>query len=310
MEQVSNLPPLVVLLGPTAVGKTELSLNLCRQFAGEIVCADSRQIYRHMDIGTAKPTPEELQQVPHHLFNIRNPDEPISLAQYQQLAYATIDAIHARQHVPFLVGGSALYLRAVVQGLRIPEVPPNPELRHKLEKVAANQGWQALFQRLQELDPTTAATIDRRNTRRVIRALEIVVTTGRSKSELEGSDPPPYRVLQIGLDRPRDSLYARIDRRVEQMMAQGLVEETAQLLAMGYAPSLPAMSSLGYREIGALLRGELTKEAAVERIQIETHRFVRHQYTWFRKMEDVHWFQMNGESDSAIYQLVAQFLQA
>ncbi|MCB9147653.1 MAG: tRNA (adenosine(37)-N6)-dimethylallyltransferase MiaA [Caldilineaceae bacterium] len=304
----TRLPPLIVLLGPTAVGKTELSLNLCRQFGGEVICADSRQIYRHMDIGTAKPTPEEQQQAPHHLFDIRNPDEPISLAQYQQLAFTTIDDIHRRQCVPFLVGGSALYIRAVVQGLRIPEVPPNPKLRQELENVAATEGWQPLFQRLQELDPVTAATIDRRNARRLIRALEIVITTGKSKSELEGSKPPPYRVLQIGLERPREQLYERIDRRVEQMVAQGLVEETADLLARGYAQNLPAMSSLGYREIGAFLRGELTQEAAIERIQIETHRFVRHQSTWFRKMQGIHWFPMDPESAASIDALVNQFL--
>lgn len=304
----NRLPPLIVLLGPTAVGKTELSLSLCRQFAGEIVCADSRQIYRHMDIGTAKPTPEEQQQAPHHLFDIRNPDEPISLAQYQQLAFETIDAIQQRGRIPFLVGGSALYLRAVVQGLRIPEAPPNPALRQELENIAATAGWPPLFERLQQLDPATAATIDRQNARRLIRALEIVITTGKSKSELEGSDPPPYRVLQIGLDRPRDILYDRIDRRVEQMVAQGLIEETANLLAMGYAQNLPAMSSLGYREMGAFLRGEMSKEAAIERIQIETHRFVRHQYTWFRKMEHIHWFAVNEESIAAIHWLVAEFL--
>ena len=161
------LPPLIVLLGPTAVGKTALSLELCQQFNGEVVSADSRLIYRDLDIGTAKPTRSEQQAVPHHLIDIRHPDELLSVSQYQELAYTTIDQIQARNGVPFLVGGSALYLRAVVQGLRIPEVPPNPELRAELEAFAATEGGDALFQRLAELDPKTAAQTDAKNVRRV-----------------------------------------------------------------------------------------------------------------------------------------------
>jgi len=305
-------PPVVVLLGPTAVGKTELSLGLCEQFHGEIVGADSRQIYRGMDIGTAKPTPAERARAPHHLIDICDPDEPFSLAEYQQRAYATIDAIHRRGNVPFLVGGTALYLRAIVEGLRIPEAPPNPQLREELETFLAAQGREALFQWLQRVDPATAGVIDGQNPRRVLRALEIFLTTGQSKVALEGAEPPPYRFLQIGLDRPRATLYERVDRRVDQMLAQGLIEETRQLLAAGYRPPLPAITSLGYREIIAYLEDGLPLAEAIEKIKTETHRYVRHQYTWFRKMEKSIWFNL-AETNSKItieriYAHVASFL--
>lgn len=302
----SIYPPLIVLLGPTAVGKTELSLRLCEAFNGEVVGADSRQIYRFMDIGTAKPSLAERQRVRHHLIDIRDPDQTLTLAEYQQLAYQTIDAIHQRGRIPFLVGGTALYIRAVVQGLRIPEVPPDPALRAELEAELAQTGVGALFQRLQTLDPPTAAVIDAQNPRRVLRALEIVLLTGKSKVELEGAFPPAYRVVQIGLDRPRDELYHRIDQRVDAMIADGLVAETQRLLAAGYQPPLPSISSLGYREIIAHLAGEITLATAVERIKHETHRFVRHQYTSFRKMSGIHWFDLSQVSPAAIYDQVGR----
>ena len=301
-------PPLIVILGPTAAGKTSLSLDLATRFDGEIVGADSRQIYQGMDIGTAKPSAEEQAQVPHHLVDIQPPDRQMALATYQQLAFSAIDAIHERERVPFLVGGSALYLRAVTEGLQIPEVAPNPALRAELETFAQENGRAALHARLQASDPDAAAQIHPNNLRRVIRALEIVKTTGRRKSELESAAPPPYRILKIGLDLPRPLLHERIDRRVHEMLNAGLVEEMASLLAAGYAPELPALSSLGYREIAAYLRGETSLAAAVERIQIETHRFVRHQYTWFRRIPDIRWFDASQAQQTAIGELVASFL--
>lgn len=301
-------PPLIVFLGPTAVGKTELSLALCEQFHGEIIGADSRQIYRGMNIGTAKPTQVERERAPHHLIDIRAPDEVLSVAEYQALAYAAIDEIHRRGRLPFLAGGTALYIRAVTQGLRVPEVPPNPPLRAELEALAAAQGAPALFARLQALDPKTAAVIDRQNPRRLVRALEIVLTTGQSKVDLEGATPPPYRILCIGLDRPRAVLYARIDQRVDQMIEQGLVEETQQLLAAGYHPPLPAITSLGYREIIAYLAGEMTLAEAIAKIKTETHRYARYQYTAFRKLPDIHWFNLELTGLAEIAQTISAFL--
>ena len=301
-------PPLIVLLGPTAVGKTALSLDLAQAFQGEIVSADSRQIYRGMDIGTAKPTPEERRRVPHHLLDIREPDQPLSLAEYQALAVQAIQEIHARGRTPFLVGGTALYVKAVVTGMRIPDVPPDPALRQELETLAREQGAHALHGRLQELDPVAAARIHPHNVRRVIRALEIVLRTGRPKSELEGAEPPPFRSLLVGLDMPREQLHARIQARIQRMIQAGWVTETERLLAAGYPENLPALTSLGYRELVAHLRGELSLEEAVQRIRVETHRFVRHQYTWFRRMEGVHWFDMSRAPQTAIRELVAAFL--
>ena len=300
--------PLITLLGPTAAGKTALSLALAERFEGEIVSADSRLIYQGMDIGTAKPTAEERARVPHHLLDVTTPDRPLTLAEYQRLAYVAIDDIHRRGRVPFLVGGSALYVRAVSEGLRIPEVPPNPELRAELEAFAEAEGHEALHSRLAALDPVGAAQIDGRNVRRVVRALEIVLETGQPKSELEGADPPPYRMLTIGLEVEREILHARIVARVRQMIEAGLAGETERLLAAGYAPNLPALSSLGYREMGQHLRGELTLEEAIERIGIETNRFVRHQSTWFRRMDGVQWFNWNRPDVEAVTSMVGLFL--
>ena len=300
--------PLITLLGPTAAGKTALSLALAERFEGEIVSADSRLIYQGMDIGTAKPTAEERARIPHHLLDVTTPDRPLTLAEYQRLAYVAIDDIQRRGRVPFLVGGSALYVRAVSEGLRIPEVPPNPELRAELEAFAEAEGHEALHSRLAALDPVGAAQIDGRNVRRVVRALEIVLETGQPKSELEGADPPPYRMLTIGLEVEREILHARIVARVRQMIEAGLAGETERLLAAGYPPNLPALSSLGYREMGQHLRGELTREETIERIGIETNRFVRHQSTWFRRMDDVQWFDWNRPDVDVVAATVGQFL--
>jgi tRNA dimethylallyltransferase len=300
--------PLVVLVGPTAVGKTELSLRLCERYRGEVVSADSRQIYRGMDVGTAKATAAEQARVPHHLLDLREPDQVLTVAEYQRLAYAAIDDIHRRGRIPFLVGGSALYVRAVTAGLQIPPVPPDPQLRAQLEEELAAGGVGPLAARLQAIDPLTAGQIDLRNPRRVLRALEVVLITGKPKALLEGATPPPYRMLQIALTRERGGLHRRIDARVVQMVADGLLEETRRLLAAGYAPALPAMTSLGYREMIACLEGRLTLPQAIERIQIETHRFVRHQMTWFRKMEGLVWFDLDEQEPGVIEALAAQWL--
>jgi len=283
-EQISNL---LVIVGPTAVGKTALALDLARRFSGEIVSADSRQIYRGMDIGTAKPTRQEQSLAPHHLMGIVAPDEPYTLAQFQADAYAAIDGILARGKLPLLVGGTGLYVRAVVEGLRIPRVPPNKELRAQL----ARQDRLALFERLRELDPEAAARIDPRNVRRTIRALEVCLTTGERFSELGRASPPPYRITQIGLTMSRPELYARIGARVDRMMEQGLVAEVEALVKRGYSWSLPSMSGLGYREIGGYLRGEVLFDEAVANIKRDTRDFVRRQYAWFRlKDERIRWF--------------------
>ncbi len=283
----------LVLAGPTAVGKTATSLLLARELGGEIVSADSRQVYRGMDIGTAKVTPAERAEIPHHLIDIRNPDETISLGEYKVLADAVIAGILARGRLPMLVGGTGQYVRAVVEGWQIPRVPPQPELRQELEELAAREGKEAVFSRLQMLDPASAQAIDYRNLRRVIRAIEVTMVAGRPFSELQTKQPPPWRVVQIGLTRPREALYARADARIESMFEAGWVEEVRALLARGYTPDLPSFASLGYREVAAYLAGDYDLAEAKRLIRRATRAFIRRQYNWFRLTNpNIHWFDL------------------
>lgn len=275
--------PLVVILGATAVGKTGLAIRLAQAFDGEIIGADSRQVYRYMDIGTAKPTPEEQSAAPHHLVDVVNPDENLSLAQYQRMAYEAIDAVHERERVPLLVGGTGQYITAVVEGWSIPEVSPNMALRAELEAYAQQHGTDALHQRLQQQDPTAAMKIHPNNVRRVVRALEVCIETSTPISELQRKKPPPYRLLQYGLWLARDALYARADQRVDQMLEAGLLEEVRWLLANGYPATLPAMSGIGYKQLAAYIAGDVPLEQAVQDTKNITHDFIRRQETWFKK---------------------------
>jgi tRNA dimethylallyltransferase len=301
--------PLITLVGPTAVGKTATAVQLCRDFAGEIVSADSRQIYKGLDIGTAKPTPEERAAAVHHLIGIIEPDEVLGLAEYQEMAYAAIEDILSRGRVPFLVGGTGQWLRAVVEGWGVPRVPPDYALRTELEAEAERIGPEALHARLAAVDPEAAVKIDYRNVRRVIRALEVYLKTGMPISEHQRAEPPPYRILQVGLTMPRKVLYARVDARIELMLERGLVNEVKSLLAEGYQSDLPAMSSLGYRQIGQYLTGELSLEEAVHLIKRETRRYIRQQYNWFRLDDpEIHWFDANGQFYGVLQKLVADFL--
>jgi tRNA dimethylallyltransferase len=300
---------LIALVGPTAVGKTAMAIRLGQRLKIEVVSADSRQIYRGLDIGTAKPTAQERQRVPHHLIDIVEPDETLTLAQYQALAGNAINDIQQRGCLPLLVGGTGQYVRAVLEGWQVPQVPPDPHLRQRLEQEAKALGSQAFHERLRAVDPVAADAIDPRNVRRVIRALEVYQKTGRPISELQRKEPPPYRVLQIGLTLPRAELYRRIDSRIDQMLEKGLVEEVRSLLAQGYSADLPAMSSLGYRQITSYLRGESTLDEAARQIKRETRRFVRQQYVWFR-LDDpaIHWFDAWGEVETNLLKTITAFL--
>ncbi|MEZ4770885.1 MAG: tRNA (adenosine(37)-N6)-dimethylallyltransferase MiaA [Caldilineales bacterium] len=303
-------PPLIAVLGPTAVGKTAISFQLARQFDGEIISADSRQIYRGLDIGTDKIGQAERAQVAHHLIDVVAPDQILTLAEYQRRAFAAVNDIHRRDRLPILAGGTGLYARAVLDGLGIPEVPPNEALREELEAYAAANGAEALHARLAALDPGAAARIDYRNVRRVVRALEVCLVTGQPISVLQRATPPPWRILRIGLTRPRAALFERIDRRVDEMVARGLLAEVEALLAAGYGPDLPALTGLGYRQMIQHLHGELTLDEAVEEIKRQTRRFVRQQATWFR-LDDprIHWFDLEQRGYVAIAAFVARWLQ-
>jgi tRNA dimethylallyltransferase len=304
-------PPLVVLVGPTAVGKTRLALRLAQEFGGEIISADSRQVYQGMDIGTAKPTPEERTLVPHHLMDVVAPDEAFALAQYQELAYEAIGDVLARGKLPFLVGGTGQYVRAVVEGWGIPRVPPNEQLRAELYRQAEIEGEEVLHARLREVDPVAAERIDSRNVRRVIRALEVYLETGQPITELQRKKPPPYRILYIGLTMERQELYRRIDERVDRMVEEGLVDEVRGLVEHGYRYDLPSMSGLGYQQIGMYLRGQVSLGEAIQLIKRHTRRFVRHQYNWFRlDDENIRWFDVLSDPYGEIRELVASFLGA
>jgi tRNA dimethylallyltransferase len=296
----------VVIVGPTAVGKTAVSLGLARSLNGEIISADSRQVYRGMDIGTAKATPEQRVQVPHHLIDLVSPDETLTLAQFQRLAYAAIDSILARGRLPLLVGGSGQYVRAVVEGWRVPEVAPQERLRAALDAL----GDDAMARWLRLLDPVAAERIDRRNRRRMMRALEVTLVTGQPISAQQGKSAPPYQILQLGLTLARSLLYERLDTRVERMMEAGLLDE-ARLLAGRYGWNVPAMSGLGYAQLGAYLRGEVELEESVRAIKRETRRFVRHQANWFKEKDPkIHWFDATelAQATVAIEQFVRHWL--
>ena len=296
--------PLLVLVGPTAVGKTVLSLELARRFDGEIISADSRLFYRGMDIGTAKPSAAERAAVPHHLIDLAAPDETLSLGEYQRLTYRTIDDVLARGRLPILVGGTGQYVWAVVEGWGVPEVAPQPPLRAALETL----GQPELARWLAALDPIAAGRIDPRNVRRVVRALEVTLQTGRPISELQRKTPPPYDICMLGLSRGRDALYARIDARVEGMMAEGLLDEVVRLREAGYDSHLPSMSGLGYRQLLAHLAGEMSLEEAVERVKFETHRFARQQATWFRGDDPrIRWFE--ADDTGAVVSAVEEWLR-
>ncbi len=274
---------LIAVVGPTATGKTALAVALARAIDGEIVGADSRQVYRRMDIGTAKPTPEERALAPHHLLDVVDPDEPFSLAEYLELATAALEDVWARGHQPLLVGGSGQYVWALLEGWTVPRLPPQRELRRSLEERAAREGADALHRELARVDPRAAAGIDPQNVRRVIRALEVYEATGQPISHRQEKAPPGWDTLILGLTCPRDELYRRIDARVDGMMEAGLVGEVRRLLALGYSRELPAMSGIGYREVCQHLAGELDLPAAVARIKTATHRLARQQATWFRR---------------------------
>lgn len=282
---------MVVVLGPTASGKTSLGLDLAQWLGGEIVGADSVQVYRHLDIGSAKPTAEERARAPHHLIDILDPDEPYTAADYRRDALAAIEDIHARGAVAVIAGGTALYLRALLHGLS--ESPAgDPVIRAELARRAEQEGWPALHAELQRLDPVAAARIHPNDRVRIERALEVARLTGEPLSRQQarhGFAAAAVRAYRVGLDPPRDVLHERIQRRVVEMVDGGWFAEVAGLLAQGYDPGLKPLQAIGYRDVVACLQGEIDRDEAIRRIQRDTRRFAKRQMTWFRKEPDVHW---------------------
>ena len=283
--------PLILIVGPTAVGKTEIAIQLAERLNGEIVSADSRLFYRGMDIGTAKPTRAEQKRVPHHLIDIAEPDEILSLAVFQQKAREAIAGIYARGKIPFLVGGTGQYIRAVTEGWTPPEVKADARLRDELERLKDEKGILWLHDKLKVLDPVSAENIDARNYRRTIRALEVILTTGKKFSDQRGQIESEYHLITIGLKRPRAELYERVDQRIEAMFANRFLDEVKGLLQRGYSPSLPTMSAIGYRECIRIIDGELSEEQAKVEIRRATRVFVRRQTNWFKESDpNIEWF--------------------
>lgn len=290
-------PRLVVLAGPTGVGKSALALALgeCRSL--EIVSADSRQVYRHLDIGTAKPSSAERARVRHHLVDYVDPDEYYSVARYRDDGDAVLDDLAARGRGALVVGGTGHYVQALVDRIEPPRIPPQPELRAELERLAVERGPIALHAELAALDPRSAEVIPAANVRRVIRALEVTQVSGLPFSEISRRRERPRAALRLVLTLPRDVLYRRVDERVDRMLEAGWVEEVRGLLARNYDPALPAMSSTGYRELVLYLRGDLPFDDAVRRIKWATHAYIRRQYIWLRRQQGHEWL----DADSSGY---------
>ncbi|SDX15932.1 tRNA dimethylallyltransferase [Marininema mesophilum] len=286
---------LLVVVGPTSVGKTALSLELADTFAGEIISGDSMQVYRYMDIGTAKATPAERAQIPHHLIDLKDPDEAFSVDEFQRLARQTIAEVQSQSHLPMIVGGTGLYIQSVTHGYQLPEVKEDPSFRTEMNQLADEKGQEVLHNLLAAKDAQAAARLHPNDRRRVIRALEIIKETGKPLAEVQQRERSPYRICWIGLTMPRASLYERINSRVEQMMEEGLLEEVIRLREMGYSRTLTSMQALGYKELMLYLEGECSHSEAVEMIQQGTRKYAKRQLSWFRRLPEIYWVDVSNE---------------
>ena len=287
--------PMIILTGPTAVGKTDLSIQLAKAMNGEIISADSMQVYRHMDIGSAKVTPEEMDGVPHHLIDVLEPEEEFNVVVFQKLAKEALTGIYEREHIPIIVGGTGFYIQALLYDIDFTENDGDTTIRRELEKLAQTQGAGCLHQMLQEIDPESAAAILQNNVKRVIRAIEFYRQTGKKISlhnEQEREKQSPYQFLYYVLDTDRKTLYERIDRRVDLMMEHGLVDEVKHLADMGCTRDMVSMQGLGYKEILDYLSGEISLEEAVYILKRDTRHFAKRQITWFKRERDVRWLEL------------------
>ncbi|MDE5716950.1 MAG: tRNA (adenosine(37)-N6)-dimethylallyltransferase MiaA [Lachnospiraceae bacterium] len=284
--------PLVILTGPTAVGKTALSIALAKAIGGEIISADSMQVYRHMDIGSAKIMPEEMEGVPHHLIDVLEPTEEFNVVVFQKLAKQAAEEIYSRGHIPILVGGTGFYIQALVYDIDFTENDEDNALRQSLEEQARREGAEALYERLRAVDPESCESIHAHNIKRVIRAIEFYEKTGKKISDHnreQRQNDSPYNFVYFVLTDSRDRIYQRINERVELMMAQGLTEEVRALRETGCRRNMVSMQGLGYKEILSALEGEISMEEAVYLIKRDTRHFAKRQLTWFRREKEVIW---------------------
>ena len=309
IPQVKTLP-LLIICGPTASGKTALAIELSRHFDLEVVSADSRQVYRGLDIGTAKATAEERRQVPHHLVDVVNPDEEFSVADFIRQASAAVERIHGRGKLPVVVGGTGLYIKGLTEGL-LAAPSGDQGVRERLLELESEQGEGTLYRRLSEVDPTLAERLPPGDLLRIVRALEVFAISGRRLSEFQQEhafDERPYETMKIALAPAREILYPRINRRVEQMFAEGLLDEVRHLLDRGFSPELKSMRTIGYRESIRHLQGRLTRDEAVALIQRDTRRYAKRQLTWFRRDKSIIWVDSFAES-AKIQKFIEHFMQ-
>lgn len=287
--------PLVIITGPTASGKTALSIELAKQIGGEIISADSMQVYRHMDIGSAKVTKEEMDGVPHHLIDVLEPSEEFNVVRFQEMARKAMEEIYERGKIPIIAGGTGFYIQALLYDIDFTETDENNSIREELEQKARTEGAAVLHDMLREIDPESAEAIHENNVKRVIRAIEFYRQTGKKISDhnrQEREKSSPYQFLYYVIDLPRELLYSRIEQRVDQMVEQGLVEEVKALQAMGCTRDMVSMQGLGYKEILDYLNGQLTLDEAVYVLKRDTRHFAKRQLTWFRRERDVRWLEL------------------
>ena len=304
--------PLIILTGPTAVGKTKASIGLAKAIGGEIISADSMQVYKGMDIGSAKITPEEMQGVPHYLVDVLEPDEDFNVAVFQKMAKDAMNKIYENGHIPIIVGGTGFYIQALLYDIDFTECEEDDSYRKELEKFAGEKGAEALHEILREKDPASAEKIHANNVKRVIRALEFYHQTGKKISEHneeESQKESAYNSLYFVLNDERNKLYDRIDKRVDSMVKEGLVEEVSLLHGRGYTRNMTSMQGLGYKEILAYLDGECTLEEAVYLIKRDTRHFAKRQLTWFRREREVIWLQKNEMDDEEILKYILEKIQ-
>ncbi len=305
---------LLAIVGPTGSGKTALGIKLAKIFSGEVVSADSRQIYLGMDIGTGKVSEDSklkkgrgrwvVDDIAIYLYDIVSPEKKFSVADHQQLAYKTIKNIQERGKLPILVGGTGLYIRAVLEGLNIPKVAPDKKLRAELESKSLTK----LFRELKKADPKEAEKIDKNNPRRLVRALEVFYKTGERISDLKTRFKTDFDSLQIGLTADRDYLYEKVDKRIDEWFEKGFVEEVKNLIGQGFSKDLPSMSSLGYRQVRMYLEGKISLDEAKQRMKWEHHSYIRRQLTWFRRDPAIHWFDINEEFTERVVSLISDWI--
>ncbi|MGG1876058.1 tRNA (adenosine(37)-N6)-dimethylallyltransferase MiaA [Paenibacillus cisolokensis] len=304
---VDSKPKLLVLIGPTAVGKTRMSIEIAKAFGCEIISGDSMQVYRGMDIGTAKIKPDEMEGIPHHLIDIHDPEHAYSAAEFQEQATRIIQEVGDRGRLPFIVGGTGLYIESVCYGFRFSEGGADEAFRQEQLRYADEHGAEALHQRLHQIDPEMAGKLHPNDLRRVVRALEVYHLTGVPLSAQLASQKKesPYQLCLIGLTMDRQMLYKRIEERIDQMLGEGLVDEVASLLGRGFGPSLVSMQGLGYKEIVSYLQGQCSYEDAVELLKRDTRRFAKRQLSWFRHMKDIEWVDVSNPANfSANYEKI------